>query len=268
MAPIDSSATRCDLALARGVLYRFASRSFRHPDPAWRAEWGYWSRGIREAVEACCEEDGSSPVLREALETALACDLDTMDVVAEHARVLGHTPRASATPYETEWSGAAGDLLQFHQIADIAAFYNAFGLELGQGCDERADHVSVELEFLHFLCVKEAWAEEQGREDLAVVCRETQRKFLAEHVATWTPGLCARVEAASRGGFYGRVSLLLRLWIEDECRRLGAQPDAASLEPSSTSFRPEDACISCGHAAGCLSDLRGATRHVDDPLRT
>jgi TorA maturation chaperone TorD len=159
-------------------------------------------------------------------------------------------------------------LLQYHQIADICAFYGAFGLELGQACDERPDHLSVELEFLHFLCVKEAWAEEQGISDLAILCRDTQRKFLAEHVATWTPGLCARLEAASRGGFYGRAAALLRVWIEDECRRLGAIPGETVLAPTATSFRPEDACISCGHAATCVGESHDKIGHVDDPLRT
>ncbi|TAH36411.1 MAG: hypothetical protein EYC70_11470 [Planctomycetota bacterium] len=255
-----ASATRCDLALARGILYRVSSHHFRHPDPGWHAEWRALAEGARTAARLCCAEDGSSATLRTALERALTGRLDLGAIVAEHTQVLGHIPRAAATPYETEWTGAAGDLLQYHQISDVAAFYHAFSLELGAGCDERPDHISVELEFLHYLCVKEAWAEEQHARDLARICRETTRKFLSEHLARWSPGLSARLSAASAGGFYAGAAALLSAWIEDECRRLGAEPGAPFLAPSASSFRPEDACIGCGHAAACLSELRGVTR--------
>lgn len=255
-----ASSPRAELALSRGVLYRLAAHAFRHPGKEWLAEW-------RKTAEAA-RGNAPSPPVESALDRLLALDVDLSRLEAEHARVLGHVPRACAMPYETEWSGAAGELLQYHQIADISAFYNAFYLELGPGCDERADHASVELEFLHFLCVKEAWAEEEGQEDLAELCRDTERKFLGEHVATWMPGLCARLVAASRGGFYGRVAALLSAWIDDECRRLGATPGEAFEEPAATSYRPEDACISCGHASACAAELRGSEDHAADPVRT
>jgi TorA maturation chaperone TorD len=259
MIDTEALSIRIELALARGVLYRLAAHAFRHPGEEWLAEW-------RFAAEAA-RGNAPSPAVEHPLGRLLALDVELADLESEHARVLGHVPRACATPYETEWSGAAGELLQYHQIADVAAFYNAFHLELGPGCDERADHASVELEFLRFLCVKEAWAEEHGQVELAELCRDTEKKFLAEHVATWTPGLCARLSSASRGGFYGRVAGFLSTWIEDECRRLGATPGEAFLEPAATSYRPEDACTSCGHASTCAAELRGSQGHADDPIR-
>lgn len=263
MTHLDSPDLGCEIALARGILYRFASHCFRHPGPEWITELGSARDGVRLAGETCSEVARSPAALLLALESVLAYECGPAEILAQHARVFGHTPRAAATPYETEWSGAAGELLQYHQIADIAAFYNAFCLELGQGCDERADHVSVELEFLHYLCVKEAWAEEHEREDLARLCRETERKFLAEHLATWAPGLSRRVESMAGNGFYARAARFLRAWIEDECRRLGAACAEAASEPAGTSYLPEDACFSCGHAAACPGELRGATGHVD-----
>jgi len=261
------AADRCDLALARAVHYRILARSFRHPRAGWPPEWNSLRDGLQQAVELFPGDSKPSPEYLEAVAAVCALDACAIDVATEHARVLGHTPRAAAVPYETEWSGAAGDLLQFHQIADVSAFYAAFGLELGSTCDERADHVSVELEFMQFLCVKEAWAEEQDLVDLAEICRGTERTFLEQHLATWVPGLCARVEAASADGFYARAARLLRLWIGIECQTLGAAPRPVPAAPSATSFKPEDACISCGHVSTCLADLKGATSRADDPVR-
>ena len=39
-------------------------------------------------------------------------------------------------------------------MGDIAGFYSAFGVQLSQDIHERLDHLSVELEFLHFLATK------------------------------------------------------------------------------------------------------------------
>jgi DMSO reductase family type II enzyme chaperone len=252
---LDTSTMPCDLALARAVLYRVASQAFRHPDQAWHAEWCTLAEAAREAARVCLEEDPAAAPLVSAVEDVLARTRDLPGIVAEHARVLGHIPRAAATPYETEWTGAAGDLLQYHQISDIASFYNAFGLELGQGCDERPDHITVELEFLHYLCVKEAWAAEQGWSDRVDFCRETEKRFLSEHLARWANGLCSRLAVTSRGGFYESAGNLLRAWLEDESRRLAVEPCEPILEPVATSYRPEDACTGCGHSASCLAEL-------------
>ena len=168
-----------EIALGRAVLYRFASELFRHPSRT--SPLAGWAEGVRAALEVC-SENGRAGELARALEGCFACDLASLE--QEHAVWIGHTPRAAAMPYETEWCGAPGDLLQFHQISDISAFYKAFGLELAIQCDERPDHVSVELAFLHFLCVKEAYALEQGSPELAEICLETERKFLAEHLAS------------------------------------------------------------------------------------
>ena len=257
---LPTEETACDLALARAALYRLACLAFRHPDRDWEREWRSLAAGAREAARLCEGERSSAGGLQALVERACAASRSLGETVAEHARVFGHIPRAAATPYETEWTGAAGDLLQYHQISDIAAFYNAFGLQLGRSCDERPDHVGLELEFLHFLCVKEAFGLAEGLDDLAALCRETEGRFLAEHLARWAGGLCARMQAASGGGFYGAVADLLSAWIEDELRRLRVEPGEPILEPPPTAFRPEDACVGCGQASACLGELE---RHGD-----
>ncbi len=263
----ESAVDPCELALARAVVYRTLAGCFRHPDRVWRAAWPSLVAQLRSAGEVCRASSGAPDELLDAIDALLALDLSSLDIASEHARVLGHTPRACAVPYETEWCGAAGELLQYHQIADVAAFYSAFGVELGEQCDERADHVTVELEFNHFLCVKEAWAQEQGLADLAELCRAAESSFVAEHLATWIPGLCQRLALASDGGFYARAAALLRLWIQDESLRLDAAPRRIQSAPTITTYKPEDACFSCGRASACFPAAPAETSHDGDPLR-
>jgi TorA maturation chaperone TorD len=245
-----------DLALGRAVLYRFASEIFRHPGRG--SPPSSWTQGVRAALEVCASE-GAEGELGRAFDECLARDLGSAEMQRAHAHWIGHTPRAAAMPYETEWCGAPGDLLQFHQISDISAFYKAYGLELAAQCDERADHLSVELAFLHFLCIKEAYARERGMADLAQVCHETQRKFLAEHLARWVPAFCRRLARSDPEGFYGRAARWMELWLSEECRRfklvelVELDPAGASPLPLETSLRLEDCCVACEKSAHCAS---------------
>ena len=69
------------------------------------------------------------------------------------------------------------------RLADLAAFYHAFGLEVAEDAGERHDHLCLELEFMCVLAAKEAYAHEHqlDAEQLAQ-CRDAQKTFLREHL--------------------------------------------------------------------------------------
>ncbi|MEK6526529.1 MAG: molecular chaperone TorD family protein, partial [Nitrospirota bacterium] len=79
------------------------------------------------------------------------------DLQADHRRVFSNTITLDCPPYETLF-GNDHVFGQAHVMGDIAGFYKAFGVELSQDIHERMDHLSVELEFMHFLAYKESYA--------------------------------------------------------------------------------------------------------------
>jgi TorA maturation chaperone TorD len=243
--------TKAEMALARGVLYRLCAHAFRHPGAGWLEEWKEIARGGGAGLEVLALSGHAGAELHDAFDLAFAAGCDVEAVRVRHAHLIGHSPRAGATPYETEWTGAAGELLQYHQLADLAGFYRAFGLELASDCDERADHLSIELCFLEFLCVKEAYAEERGLADLAALTREAQQKFLDEHLLRWAGACCARLREDDLGGFYGYAARLLALFLEAERGRfLLASPEGPQALTES-SLRLEDCCVGCDRARSC-----------------
>jgi len=61
-------------------------------------------------------------------------------------------------------------------LADIAAFYWVFGLEVTADAGERQDHLCLELEFMCVLAAKEAYAgEHQFSGDQLGQCRAAPR---------------------------------------------------------------------------------------------
>jgi len=248
--------TRGEVALARGVLYRLCAHAFRYPGEAWLAEWDEIARGLGAALEVLALEGcGSSSGLHDAFDLAWASARDVERLRADHARLIGHSPRAGATPYETEWCRAAGELLQVHRLADLGGFYRAFGLELSRACDERVDHLAVELCFLQFLCLKEADAGERGRDDLQAAVRAGQMKFLSEHVLPWACACGTRLRGMGPGSFYEHAATLLSHFLRSERIRFAlaeAEGEGAPLELGPTRMTLEDCCVGCERSSSCL----------------
>lgn len=72
---------------------------------------------------------------------------------------------------------------------ELLRFYGHFGLARGERA-ELPDHLTVELEFMHFLCWLEHAAASRG-DDVAGL-RRAERDFLARHLRRLATGLAAR----------------------------------------------------------------------------
>ncbi|NOT32317.1 MAG: hypothetical protein HOP15_17865 [Planctomycetes bacterium] len=257
-----------EVALARATLYRLLAQAFRYPGAGWHEEWNEIARGISAALEVLAQEDRARPstercvppALFDAFDLVWAASRDPQRIRHDHARIVGHSPRAGTTPYETEWTGAAGEILQYHLLADLGGFYRAFGLDLAQTCDERHDHLSIELCFLGFLCVREAAAEERGVSEVVALVRDAQRRFLDEHVLRWARSFSARTKSEDPEGFYGRAAVLLERLLEAERARYGLAGEEGFRELGASSLAPEDCCVSCEHSKSCA----GPTDHAQD----
>lgn len=83
---------------------------------------------------------------------------------------------------------------------ELVRFYNYFNYSLAEKFAWAPDHLSVQLEFMHFLCFQEASGDEN-----ALSYQLAQADFLQRHLLKWVPRLAANVDAVSPGSIYCRV---------------------------------------------------------------
>jgi DMSO reductase family type II enzyme chaperone len=92
-------------------------------------------------------------------------------------------------------------------MEEAVRFYNHFGLTLSDSPHELPDHLTTELEFLHFLAFREAQSLEQGDDPGAY--RRAQRDFLARHLGRWIPKMRTKLEGEDPMPFF--LELVRRL---------------------------------------------------------
>jgi nitrate reductase assembly molybdenum cofactor insertion protein NarJ len=180
-----------------GAGARVLGRLFECPSPAWRAD-----------VDGLAREMDAGD-LRMAAEDACASATEGV-----FHSVFG--PGGPAPPREVSYH----DTLELGTLmADLASQYEAFGYR--PVTDETPDHVSVEVGFVAYLHLKEAYALAIGDEEAAGLARRTAERFEREHLAMLAEPL-AGLLSASQVPYLARAAGLL-------ASRVGPRPKAAGL---------------------------------------
>lgn len=96
---------------------------------------------------------------------------------------------------------------------EVVRFYEHFGYVLGAGHAWQPDHASVELEFLHFLCYREAQA---ATADAALPFQLAQLDFCERHLASWLPALATRAADLRPGSPYAGAAAAVAAFVAQD----------------------------------------------------
>lgn len=235
-------------ALARSALYRWLSLALAYPDSD---ALTILRDGLHEVMAAASrylsEEMTHLEAIASELEQATPAGLRE-----EHLSIFTHTFAADCPTYETAYGGRHV-FQQVQTMSDIAGFYRAFGLDVGGSERERVDNICVELEFMHFLTYKEAYARTHHGADKARICREAQRRFLESHLGRWLPVFARKLATKTGQGFYHRVALLAGSLAAAEAELLQVQPKELEESVGLIDLTPFDSACSW-ETEGCLTN--------------
>ncbi len=263
ISPKDAPAV--ERALCRSKLYLLVSWGYLYPEDDEFLDYlqsGEFVEDGRSALEGLKKElQNTGGQEAEERIAALSAHFDTIeewektegenwsiqDLRDEHRRVFSNVIALDCPPYETLF-GNDHVFGQSYVMGDIAGFYSAFGLQLSPDIHERLDHLSVELEFMHYLAYKESYAIlHDGAEKLKTVM-EAEKKFVKEHIGRWVPLFADMLKRKAEYGFYKVLADFTADWVAFDVAFLGVTPQPYSetdYRPASY-MNPEGQQFECG----------------------
>jgi len=143
-------------------------------------------------------------------------------LAVEYARLfLG--PGKHISPHESvhhkrddgQWGQLWGE-----STAEVKKIIESAGLEYNTEYTGLPDHISVELEFMQQVILREEQARQDNDKATALLCQENEKKFVDEHLLRWIPDFCEKVVKAADLPFYKEIARLTKTFIEFEKQEL------------------------------------------------
>ena len=199
--------------IARGAAYKLLAECYYPPVEETREHVRQLSRSLTALCSPAAE---AADFMAAALQTLEGFE----ELVIDHARLFVGPFALLAPPYGSVYLEGERRLMGESTLA-VGECYQAVCLEVAAGFNGTPDHIAVELEFMHFLVVKELDALSAGQLDRAQNFRQKQRAFLERHLAAWVPDFARSVEEQAQTRFYQSLAATTRMFIEsdfDPCR--------------------------------------------------
>lgn len=175
----------------RSNMYALMADVFRYPDKAFRnfARNGELVDGLIDITSSLPYGDILTDKEKETL--IFPESLSDDDIEAEFIRLFEAGPGDPPCPLiEGKYNKEANRRAIFE---DLIRFYNNFGLSYKEGSqDDRPDHISYELEFMHYLAFLTLRAMQENKETKGYLL--AQKDFLEHHTAKWALKLAERMK--------------------------------------------------------------------------
>lgn len=206
-----SGRSAVERVLQRAALYRVCSAALTFPTSGRLEDVARLAEGAAKVAAAAL----LGP-LQALVQTARATD--DASAAAEYVALFDGAVRCPSCEGAYGLPQMAGKAAQ---LADIAGFYTAFGLEPAGGQPDVEDHVATELEFMSALAVKEAWALAEGHHERAEISHDAAVSFLADHLGRWAPAFATALATATGTAYYRAVAAVLDAWVALDAVALG-----------------------------------------------
>jgi anaerobic sulfite reductase subunit A len=196
------------LARNREALYGFLAGVFGRPPSVAMVERARDGSLVAE-LEALGDGEGPS-LLRQFAAREGTTSAWVNDLEVEYTGLFVLPSKGKAQPFESIYLDPEQRLGGPVTVVVERAYARA-GAEPSLDRIHISDHLSVELEFMAFLCRREQEAWEAGVLPVARHCLELQREFLMDHLSQWVSRFAADVRERASTEFYPAFA-----WLADE----------------------------------------------------
>ncbi len=214
------------IAQARGAIYNLLARCFYAP--------------TRELLDDVTRGP-SAPLLRKLLGTFQLGTLEEMfapggngvgdennsdsqllrSLKEEYVRLFEGPGHMQVAPYESVHRKDVPEiergLVMGPSTVDARRRYAEAGLAIAKDFTDLPDHIAVELEFMYYLCAREAEAGGRGNDGEFM---SAQKEFLRDHLLKWIPEFGTAVVNTSNVRFYRDLARLTLAYVASEATDL------------------------------------------------
>lgn len=194
------------------LTYRLLASLFLYPDKERLASLQDVAMALME--DSAWRESSSHDLFEDLLDQLVEIEpSQRKNLVDEYNRLFFVKPKAP--PYESYHLDREGQLRGLI-TSELEGEYRQAGLKISPELNELPDHLSVELEFMAFLCEKECQASRANDKPNTAKFHLQKREFLIRHLAQWFPKFFRCVKEASPGRFYHIVILTTFVFLRQE----------------------------------------------------
>lgn len=129
-------------------------------------------------------------------------------------------PGKHVSPHESVHRTASGGELWGEATGEVLSFINRCGFAFRPEYLGLPDHISVELEFMEALVVREAKAWRRNDRSEARKLLKLEKDFIDNHLSRWIPRFCQAVMECADQPFYGVFASLTAGFVESENKEM------------------------------------------------
>ena len=179
---------------ARGNCFKLLAACFYEPDKDMFIE-----QQVCENLETLSECWSSDAANHAGKMDMYLKTLSQEQLSIDHAALFVGPFELLAAPYGSVYTGDTRQVMG-KSTMDVLSFYETAGLSVE--IKEPPDHIAIELEFMYYLCAKEAVAASDNKSEAARRLRRQQTDFYFNALKPWVGKFCEAIRGGTDNGFY------------------------------------------------------------------
>lgn len=199
--------------MARSQAYKLLSHAYYPPEESLLG--GDFPGRLRNALSVL-EPDLFAGEL-EKIENYLRSLREPLELAVEYTRLFRGPVKAEAYPYESIYLD--GEVMGASAL-DVLRHYEEAGVGVSDDFKDLPDHVSAELEFMHYLTARELEARQREDQGEAIRFQLLAHSFLKDHLARWVSDFADSVVRNATTPFYLGLARITKDFVYEETRAL------------------------------------------------
>ena len=154
-------------------------------------------------------------------------DLEPLKV--DFAKLFVGPYQLSAAPYGSIYLEGERKMMG-NSTLDVRKRYRDAGLDTAKTFKDAPDHISAELEFMHYLIYKEIEAFANSDIEKAIAFIQKQKFFLEDHLMAWVPQFVANIIEHAEALFYQYLAKVTESFLQKNYEIVCAFLDSKKLD--------------------------------------